>query len=79
MIVDGYEPEAALAMLDAASKAGCRSVLDVESGDRETSIELLKLSTDCILPLAAARALPAKRRPKSRCIIWRSRRTAQLS
>ena len=64
VLVDGYEPEAALAMLDAASKAGCRSVLDVESGDRETSIELLKLSTDCILPLAAARALTSEEAPE---------------
>ena len=64
VVVDGYEPEAALAMLDAASKAGCRSVLDVESGDRETSIELLKRSTDCILPLAAARALTGEEAPE---------------
>ncbi len=64
VLVDGYEPEAALATLEAASKAGCRSVLDVESGDRETSIKLLKLSTDCILPLGAARALAGEETPE---------------
>lgn len=63
VLVDGYEPEAALVMLGAASKAGCRSVLDMETGDRETASKLLKLCTDCILPLGAACALTGEQTP----------------
>jgi sulfofructose kinase len=75
VLVDGYEPEAALAMLDAASKAGHRSVLDVEIGDRDSIDKLLALSTDCILPLSAARALTGEETPEAalhRLVQWTS-------
>jgi sulfofructose kinase len=54
ILVDGYETEAALAMLEAAQGTKCRSVLDVEAGDPTTLRKLIELSTDIILPLGAA-------------------------
>ncbi len=64
VLVDGYEPEAASLVLRAARDAGVRSVLDVEVGDPEATRELLKLSTDCILPLGQARALTGEKLPE---------------
>ena len=54
ILVDGYETEAALAMLEAARGTDCRSVLDLEAGDPATLRQLIGLGTDSILPLAAA-------------------------
>jgi sugar/nucleoside kinase (ribokinase family) len=57
ILVDGYETEAALAMLEAAHGTSCRSVLDVEAGETAAMRELIELGTDIILPLGAARRL----------------------
>jgi sugar/nucleoside kinase (ribokinase family) len=57
ILVDGYETEAALAMLEAAHGTACRSVLDVEAGEPATLRKLIELGTDIILPLGAARRL----------------------
>jgi sulfofructose kinase len=57
VLVDGYEVEAARAMLQHAGDHGCRSVLDLEAGEPEVLRELLSLGTDSILPRAAAEAL----------------------
>jgi sugar/nucleoside kinase (ribokinase family) len=57
ILVDGYETEAALAMLEAAHGTRCRSVLDVEAGEPATMRKLIELGTDIILPLGAAQRL----------------------
>lgn len=63
ILVDGYETEAALAMLQAAKDTPCRSVLDVESGDSKVLRQLIELGTDNILPLAAAQRLSGESEP----------------
>jgi sugar/nucleoside kinase (ribokinase family) len=57
ILVDGYETEAAIVMLEAAQGTDCRSVLDVEAGEPTTVRKMLELGTDIILPLAAAQQL----------------------
>ena len=57
ILVDGYETEAALTMLQAAQGTACRSVLDVEAGDPAVLRQLIELGTDIILPLGAAQRL----------------------
>lgn len=57
ILVDGYETEAALSMLEAAHGTGCRSVLDVEAGEPATLRKLIELGTDIILSLGAAKRL----------------------
>ena len=57
ILMDGYETEAALTMLEAAHGTGCRSVLDVEAGEPATLRKLIELGTDIILPLGAAKRL----------------------
>jgi sugar/nucleoside kinase (ribokinase family) len=57
ILVDGYETEAALAMLEAAQGTACRSVLDVEAGETAKLRQLIELGTDVILPLGAAKRL----------------------
>lgn len=54
ILVDGYETDAALAMLEAARGTPCRSVLDIEDGDPAILRKLIALGTDIILPLGAA-------------------------
>ena len=55
ILVDGYETEAALTMLQAAQGTACRSVLDVEAGDPTILRQLIELGTDIILPLSTAK------------------------
>jgi sulfofructose kinase len=57
VIVDGFEREAVPTLLEAARAAGVRSVLDLEGGEPDETLSLLKLGTDCILPLSHARAV----------------------
>jgi sugar/nucleoside kinase (ribokinase family) len=57
ILVDGYETEAALAMLEAAQGTNCRSVLDLEAGEPAMLRKLVELGTDIILPLGAAQRL----------------------
>ncbi len=54
ILIDGYEIDAALAMLRAAHGTDCRSVLDIETGDSPFLRQLIELGTDIILPLQAA-------------------------
>jgi len=65
-------------MLDAASKAGHRSVLDLEIGDGDKTDKLLALSTDCILPLITARALTGEETPEAALRRLVQRTSAQL-
>ena len=69
VLVDGYEPDAALAMLDVASEAGQRSVIDLEIVDRDTdrnkTDRLLATGTDCILPLGTAGVLTGQQAPEA--------------
>ena len=57
ILVDGYETEAALAMLEAAQGTNCRSVLDLEAGEPAMLRKLVELGTDIILPLGTAQRL----------------------
>jgi sulfofructose kinase len=63
ILVDGYESEAALAMLEAAQGTSCRSVVDVEAGDPATLGRIIALATDAILPLAAGQLLTGQTDP----------------
>ncbi|MCE0483973.1 MAG: PfkB family carbohydrate kinase [Methylacidiphilales bacterium] len=63
VLADGYETEAALAMLEIARAAGVPSVLDLEAGDPSVLRRLLELGTHAILPLAAACRLTDKKEP----------------
>jgi sulfofructose kinase len=60
VLVDGYETEAALVMLESIQRTSCHSVLDIEAGESETLRRLIELGTDIILPLAAAKKLSGK-------------------
>ena len=61
--MDGYEPEAALAILEVAGVAGVSSVLDVESGDPDVLGRMLALGAHAILPLGAGRTLTGRMAP----------------
>ncbi len=65
ILVDGYQTEAALAMLEAAHGTGCRSVIDIEAGEPDVLRKLIELATDVILPLGAARRLSGETEPVS--------------
>jgi sugar/nucleoside kinase (ribokinase family) len=60
VLVDGYETEGALAVLEQARAAGIHSVLDLETGDPAMLRRLLALGTEAILPLAGAQHLSGK-------------------
>ena len=57
VLVDGYETEGALETLRIAKEHGIRSVLDIETGDRDLMREAMRLGSDTILPLNGARKL----------------------
>jgi sulfofructose kinase len=63
ILVDGYETDAAFAMLAATRGTPCRSVLDVEAGDPKILRRLIELGTDVILPLGAAQRLSGESDP----------------
>jgi sugar/nucleoside kinase (ribokinase family) len=63
ILVDGYQTDAALAMLEAAHGTDCRSVIDIEAGEPEVSRKLIELATDVILPLGAAKKLSGENEP----------------
>lgn len=63
ILVDGYETEAALTMLQATQGTACHSVLDVEAGDPAVLRQLIELGTDIILPLSAAKRLSGEADP----------------
>jgi sugar/nucleoside kinase (ribokinase family) len=63
ILVDGYQTDAALAMLEAAHGTDCRSVIDIEAGEPEVSRKLIELATDVILPLGAAKKLSGEDEP----------------
>ena len=78
VLVDGYEPDAAPAVLQTVRDAGGRSVLDVEAGDPSAAMRLLELGTDCILPLSEARALTGAATPEDVLRALTKRTDAQL-
>lgn len=63
ILVDGYEAEAALAMLEIARDAGVSSVLDLEAGDPAVLRRMLELGSHAILPLATASRLTNESEP----------------
>ena len=64
LIIDGYEPDAAEAVLKAVEGTACRSVLDLESGEPQTFCRLIARGTDLILPMATAHTLTGKNTPE---------------
>lgn len=64
LIVDGYEPEAARAALEAVQGTPCRTVLDVEQGDENELWELVSRATDVILPITTGRMFTGKKSPE---------------
>jgi len=60
VLVDGYEADAALTMLEAIRGTACHSVLDIEAGDPEIVRRLIELGTHIILPLSAAQRLSGR-------------------
>jgi len=65
VLADGYETEAALAMLEIARGTGVPSVLDLEAGDPAVLRRLLELGAHAILPLAAAMKLTDRSEPEA--------------
>ena len=65
LLVDGYETEAALAALQAATGTDCVSVVDVEAGDPATLRQIIALAGHAILPLVAAQELTGKAEPET--------------
>jgi sulfofructose kinase len=78
VIVDGYERDAVPTLLEAAGAAGVRSVLDIEGGDPEEALKLLKLGTDCILPFSHARAVSGEDTVEQTLRSLAEKTTAQL-
>lgn len=58
--VDGYDIEGNIELLKQAKKRGIPSVLDIEAGDKEQLLTMVKLGTHAILPLEAAQFLTGK-------------------
>ncbi|MFQ3670261.1 MAG: PfkB family carbohydrate kinase [Verrucomicrobiia bacterium] len=63
VLVDGYELEAAVTMLEAAREAGVSSVVDIEAGEPELLKSVLELGEHLILPLEAGRRLTGRHEP----------------
>ena len=79
VLVDGYERDAAPAVLQMVRDAGNRSVLDLEGGDPDTALRLLKLGTDCILPLSQACILTGAETPEDALQGLKKKRTPSSS
>jgi sugar/nucleoside kinase (ribokinase family) len=79
LLIDGYEPEAALAALEGIQGTPCRSVLDVEQGDEDDLLRLIALATDVILPMATARMLTGKSSPEMLCKYYLEKHADSLS
>lgn len=60
VFVDGYDPQATLWILRAAHGTGCRSIVDLEHGDRDFLLECIALASEVILPVHTARAATGK-------------------
>ncbi len=78
VVVDGFERDAVPTLLEAARAAGVRSVLDIEAGDPEEALRLLKLGTDCILPLGHARVISGQEGAEDTLRYLAKKTTAQL-
>ncbi|MFY0627098.1 MAG: carbohydrate kinase family protein [Reichenbachiella sp.] len=78
ILVDGYDTVINTHLLNLAKKFKVRSVLDLESNNAETMLQMVKLATDAILPLEAAQFLTKQLGPKD-CLYELSKMTeAQL-
>ncbi|WP_413113614.1 carbohydrate kinase family protein [Thaumasiovibrio sp. DFM-14] len=60
MYVDGYDIEGNTALLELAKERGILSVVDMEAGDRQQLLKMLKLGGHVILPLEAAQFISEK-------------------
>lgn len=57
ILVDGYDTDINLHLLRVAKRFGIPTILDMETGERDTMLQMLQLSTDPILPLECAQIL----------------------
>jgi sulfofructose kinase len=57
ILVDGYDTEINIFLLRLAKELGIKSILDMESADRDVMLQMLQLCSDAILPLEAAQIL----------------------
>lgn len=60
ILVDGYDTEINIHLLQLAKELGIETVLDLESAAPEVMIKMLKLCTHAILPLEAAQKIASK-------------------
>lgn len=74
VLVDGYNPQGAIPLLERAKQQGRKRVLDLEAGDPELLNRMLALATDAILPLGGAQTLTGAERPED-VLTLLSRRT----
>jgi len=64
VLLDGYNPQGAIPLLERAKTAGRHRVLDLEAGEPELLNRMLALGSDAILPLGGARLLTGAERPE---------------
>ncbi len=63
ILIDSYDPQGTLPLLEAAHRENIPSVLDLESGDPEILRKMISLGSDVILPYQAALKLTEKKNP----------------
>ncbi|MBD3306453.1 ribokinase [candidate division KSB3 bacterium] len=64
-LIDGYETDAAEAVLQVIQGTPARSVIDLETGDPDFLRRLIALGTDIILPIATAQQVTGKETPEA--------------
>jgi sulfofructose kinase len=57
ILVDGYDTEINTHLLKLSKELGIKSILDMESADKNVMLQMLQLTTDAILPLETAQIL----------------------
>jgi len=78
VLADGYEAEGNLALLQLAAEQGLYRVLDMETSDRDQAQSFLRLATDAILPMQAARGLTGHQEPEKILSALQAWTSAQL-
>ncbi|WP_299555377.1 PfkB family carbohydrate kinase [Seonamhaeicola sp.] len=64
-LVDGYDTDINLHLLKVGKKYGIKTVLDMEAADLDIMKQMLRLSTDPILPLECAQTLSGQEHPEA--------------
>lgn len=78
VLADGYEAEGNLALFQLAAEQGMHRVLDMETSDQAQAQAFLRLATDAILPIRAARELTGAQEPEKILPALRAWTQAQL-